>query len=131
MDQLSIFVENKVGSLSYLLHLISELNINVRSISTERANMSEIRLIVDNPEEAKEALEKEEIKSHIVDVVVVELSDKPGELASIAATLDSAGVNIDYMYGVDNSEGGKGLFAIKTELEASELRKILSDFNTK
>jgi len=128
MEQLTIYVENKVGSLSKLLGHIAESNINVRSVSTERANMSEIRLIVDDPKRAQDILEKEGITSHIVDIVVVELRDQPGELANIARLLDSHGINIDYAYGIDNGVASKGLFAIKTSIDAAELRKILTDF---
>jgi len=56
MKQLTIYVEKQVGNLSELLQLISKLEINVRSVSTERTNMSEVRFIVSNSEKAQEVL---------------------------------------------------------------------------
>jgi len=62
-----------------------------------------------------------------VEIVVVELHNKPGELALITGILEKNGVNIDYMYGVDNSSE-TGLFAIKTDLNPDDLKNVLMDF---
>lgn len=128
MEQLTVYIENHVGSLSKLLEVISDIGVNVRSVSTERGNMSEVRFILDEPERVKETLAKREISSHIVDIVVVELTDRPGELASIAEILDTEEINIEYMYGIDNDDADKGLFAIKTSASPERIREMLTDF---
>jgi len=128
MKQLTIYVENKVGSLSALLDVIYTSDINVRSVSTERINLSEVRLIVDDAVKAQQKLESEGITSHVVDLVVVELDNKPGELVKVTKIIDDAGVNIEYIYGIDNGTEDKGLFAIMTTLDPDQLRNLLDDF---
>ncbi|MHA2502878.1 MAG: ACT domain-containing protein [Candidatus Kariarchaeaceae archaeon] len=125
MDQLTIYIENKPGSLYKILNILSENSINVRSVSTERANFSQIRLIVDDVEGATATLEAMGVTVHVIDIVVVELGDKPGQLATIASLCDKRGLNIDYMYAIDNDESDKGLFAIKTDGDSNDLRELL------
>ena len=54
--QLSVFVQNKVGSLGELCAGLSKANINIRAISiTDDLEWGIVRLIVDNAEKAKDS----------------------------------------------------------------------------
>ena len=55
------------------------------------------------------ALEKEGFVVKVTDMVAIEVSDAPGGLAAILATLERTRVNLQYMYGFTLHKEGKGL----------------------
>jgi hypothetical protein len=130
MKQLTILVDNKVGVMAEILSVLGENNVNVRGISTERGQLNEIRLIVDNPQQAKDILEKKKpYVVHLVDVVVLKLKDTPGELAKATKTLEDHKINIEYAYGFGR-EGEYGLVALWTSKPPEEVRNVLVGFLT-
>jgi len=46
-------------------------------------------------------------------MVAIEVGDEPGGLAGILATVEKAGVNLEYMYGFTLRQEGKGLLAFR------------------
>jgi hypothetical protein len=59
---------------------------------------SMVRFVVDNPRHAKAALATEGLSYTEAEVVQVELSHRPGELARVASRLGDADIKIDYAY---------------------------------
>lgn len=129
MKQITVLCDNKAGVMADILETLGENGININGISTERGNLNEIRIMVDNPEEAKDLLEKKKpYVIHLVDIVVLRLSDKPGELAKVTKTLSEKDINIEYAYGF-GTEDGQGLVAIWTDAPSDEVRALLNQFN--
>ena len=65
IKQLSIFVENKAGRLAEITAVLANANIDIRAISiADTSDFGILRLIVDNPDEAVEALLKNELEYH-------------------------------------------------------------------
>ena len=57
IQQLSIFVENKSGRLAEITETIGKANVDIRAISVaDTSDFGILRLIVDKPKEAVEAL---------------------------------------------------------------------------
>lgn len=57
MKQLSVFVENKVGRLSAVLDVLKEKDIDISALSlADTSEYGILRLVVDKPDEALEAL---------------------------------------------------------------------------
>ena len=57
LSQLSIFVENKPGSLNEIIGALGALEINIRALSlADTESFGILRLIVDQPERAAEKL---------------------------------------------------------------------------
>ncbi|MDH5402952.1 MAG: ACT domain-containing protein [Candidatus Heimdallarchaeota archaeon] len=131
MKQLTVLADNKVGSMASILRELAHHQINIKGISTERGNLSEIRLILDDPENAKEILEKINYTSHLVEVIVIELDNNPGELSKITDIISTNKINIEYIYGIDNNNSATGLFAIHTSESTDKLKLLLKDFNLK
>ena len=60
IKQLSVFVENKQGSLHDITDALAKANINLRSMCVaDTSNYGIVRIIADQPEKAKELLDKE------------------------------------------------------------------------
>ena len=122
VKQLSIFVENKQGRLSAILAALSKKNIDICALSlADTTDFGVLRIIVDNPELAQEALREEGVVSKTSEVLAVEMSDKPGALADILCVLDEGSCSVEYMYAFVGKKDNKALVVIKTiDLEATE-----------
>ena len=99
MKQLSVFLENREGSLGDALDILSENNINIISLSlAETTDYGMLRLIVNSPAEAKAFLKERGFSAHISDVVAVKMPHVPGSLQNAVKVLSNDGINIEYMY---------------------------------
>jgi hypothetical protein len=99
IQQISVFLENKTGRLADVTKLIADAGINIRAISiADTADFGILRLIVDKPGEAAEALAKGGFTTRMTDVLAVEIPDKPGSLAAVMDIFKTTGVNIEYLY---------------------------------
>ncbi len=62
VKQISVFLENKEGRVAQVTQILSDSKINIRALSiADTTEFGILRLIVDKPEKAEEAL-KEEVK---------------------------------------------------------------------
>ena len=97
--QLSVFVENKQGTLSGIIEVLAEAGIDIRALTiADTTDFGILRLIVKNPEEAKKVLQDKNFVVTINHVLGVEVPDKVGGLALLLRVLDNAHINIEYMY---------------------------------
>ena len=97
--QLSVFVANKQGSLHDITNVLAEARINLRSICVaDTSNYGIVRIIADDPDKAKEILDKEGHAANVRRVNAFAVPDQPGSLAMVLSLLEGCGVNIEYMY---------------------------------
>jgi hypothetical protein len=112
--QLSLFLENKPGSLSRPVKLLAEAKINILTLSiADTQQFGILRFVVRDWESAKRLLEKEGFVVKVSDMVALEVADEPGGLAKILETLEKARVNVEYMYGFTLRKEGKGVLAFR------------------
>lgn len=98
-EQLSIFLENKPGTLAAVVGVLAENEINLRALAlADTLEFGVLRLIVDRPEKAQEALKDKGFTAHVTEVLAVEVPDKPGGLSRVLSAFTAAGVNVEYMY---------------------------------
>ena len=99
LPQLSVFLENRTGSLMEPLKVLADANINLVSISlADTEQFGILRLVLKDWEFAKSVLEKDGWVVNVSDVVAVDEDDQPGGLAQMLGILAEAGINIEYMY---------------------------------
>jgi hypothetical protein len=114
VKQLSLFLENKPGSLSRPVGLLAKASINILTLSiADTQQFGILRFIVRDWEKAKALLEKDGFVVKVSDLVAVEVPDEPGGLSRILVVLEKAGVNLEYMYGFTLRRGGKGVLAFR------------------
>lgn len=127
IKQLSIFVENKQGSLHDITDTLAKANINLRSMCVaDTSNYGIVRIIADDPEKAKELLDQDGHAANIRSINAFAVPDQPGGLANVLRLLEGNGVNIDYMYALITSEDGKAYSVMRTG-NTIETDKILID----
>ena len=111
--QLSVFVENKVGSIYELCTDLSKASINILGVLvSDDLDWGVIRLVVDDVEKAKQILKNSGFMYGESDIVVVYLDNHPGALAGVAEKLSKANIAIEYMYA--SGEGEKALVILAT-----------------
>ncbi len=97
--QLSVFVQNKVGSLGELSIALAKANINIKALSiVDDLDWGIVRLVVDEPEKAKEILHKLGLMYGEGQVVTVMLENHPGALAELADKLGKKKINIEQAF---------------------------------
>ena len=101
VTQLTAFLENRSGRLAEVADILGAAGINIRGFSTtEAAEYGIVRLIVTDPEKARQLLHDAGFTTHFSQVVCVRVSDQPGGLARVLDELAVAGVSIDYLYSI-------------------------------
>ena len=121
VEQIAIFIENRSGRLSEITNILAENSINIRAMSlADTADFGILRLIVNDTEKAKQILKDNGFTVGKTEVLVVEVPDKPGGLASALQTITEAGLNIEYMYAFSQKSGETGLIIFRfNEIEAA------------
>ena len=99
IKQISVFVENKPGSMSAMTAVLAENNINMRALSlAETSDFGIVRIIVDDIYKATTVLKDAGYIHSVTDVIAVGLPNIPGGLNKVLNILEGAGLNIEYMY---------------------------------
>jgi hypothetical protein len=99
IQQLSIFLENRPGQMAEPCRLLAVGDVSIRTLTmadTERFGI--LRLIVADWQKARQILEDAGYIVNVTEVLAVEVSDHPGGLAGLLATLKDTDLNIEYMY---------------------------------
>ena len=127
IKQLSIFVENKQGSLHEITDALAKANINLRSMCVaDTSNYGIVRIIADEPEKAKSLLDKDGHAANLRLVNAFAVPDQPGGLAKVLSLLEGKGVDIEYMYALITSESGKAYSVMRTG-NTEETDRILTE----
>ena len=99
IKQLTVFVQNKKGTVVEIARILSENNINLRALSiAETQEFGILRLIVNDEKTAEKVLVENGYLIKVIDVVGVKIGDAPGKLAAALEVLDEANINVEYMY---------------------------------
>lgn len=99
IKQLTVFVENKKGTMVSVTDILSKNNVNIRALSiAETKDFGILRLIVNDEDVAIKALEEKDYLVKSIDVVGVKIGDAPGKLTTALDVLDKANINVEYLY---------------------------------
>ena len=99
LKQLTVFVENKQGTLVNITDILAKNNVNMRALSiADTQDFGILRLIVDNNDAATSALQDAGYLIKMTDVVGVKIGDQPGKLSMALEVLDKANINMEYLY---------------------------------
>lgn len=97
--QLTVFVENKQGTIVSVTDILAKNNVNIRALSiAETEDFGILRLIVNDEATAVKTLEEAGFLLKITEVVGVKIGDAPGKLTAALRVLDEANVNVEYLY---------------------------------
>ena len=99
IKQLTVFVQNKKGTVVEVTDILSKNNVNLRALSiAETQDFGILRLIVNDEKTAEKVLVENGYLIKVIDVVGVKIGDAPGKLTEALSVLDKADMNVEYMY---------------------------------
>ena len=131
IHQLSIFIENRSGTLIKVLDALKAAQIQIiASTIADTAEYGIYRLICSEPMRACEELKKAGVAVALSDVFALEIDDQPGRAADVIKTFSEAGISIAYLYSF--LLRGKGILIFRTDntdlavkiIEDNQLRSI-------
>ena len=115
VKQFSAFTENRVGRLHDLTALFRQRNVHVMAITVlDTTDSAIVRLVVDDPDRARELMINNDFPYVESDVLAVELTDE-SELTGVLAALVEAEINLHYIYSFIKRPHFKGALVINVE----------------
>ena len=114
VEQIAIFLENKEGRLAEITEILAANGINIRALSlADTADFGILRLIVNDINKASDVLKANGFTVGRTEVLVLEVPDKPGGLASALKSIKEASLNVEYMYAFTQKSGESGLIIFR------------------
>ena len=115
VKQLSIFLQNKKGSLYDALETLSENNINIRALSlADTSDFGILRVVVDNPQKGEKVL-GENYLVKTTDIVAIEMNDTPGGLSFVLKTIKENNLDLEYLYAFTHDKKDKAILLLHTD----------------
>jgi hypothetical protein len=125
--QLAIFLDNRPGTLANVADALAAAKINIYAITTsDTVDHSVIRLVVSDYRRALHLFGEHGTLVVEDDVLMVEGSNKPGELAQVAHKLAAAKINIEYCYSATPPDVKKGLLVLRVSNPTKALKVLNS-----
>ena len=99
IQQITVFLENRIGQLSEITQLLAKQNIDIRAISiAETADYGLVRMIVNDSQRASAILLEHGDILSMTPVWAVEVPDRPAGLAELLTVLTEENIAVEYMY---------------------------------
>lgn len=114
--QLSLFLENKPGTLAAVCQALADAAINILAISVlDAVDHAVVRMVVNQPGQAIHLLGERGVLVIERDVLLLEGRSRPGELARVAKTLAKHKVNIEYAYSATLPDATRGAMVLRVD----------------
>lgn len=112
--QFSVFTPNRLGRLHDLIRFLSVRHVHVLALMVlDTTDSAIIRLVVDDPDRARELLVQEGFPFTESNLVTVEVDST--DLSRLMAALLQAELNINYLYSFIPHPQGKSIVALSME----------------
>jgi hypothetical protein len=127
VKQISVFIENKKGALAEVTGFIASHGINLYALSiADTQDFGILRLITDDPDNAREMLKNEGYTVTATSVLAVEIDDTPGSMAAILDVLNKADVIVEYTYAFIGKASNKAYMIFRVD-NKEKANKALED----
>ena len=99
--QLSVFIENRKGTLSEVLNVLKQSDVSILSMSlSDTTEYGLLRLIVNDADKGKDGLSKAGFSSIVSNVFIVQIPHVAGSLQELLIKIEKSDINVEYMYGL-------------------------------
>lgn len=125
ISQLTVFLENQKGRLAAACRTVSDAGINMHALFiADTQDFGVVRMLVDHPKKAAEALRSAGYRATITPVTAVRVPNQPGGLAKLLEFMDSQDVNVEYGYCFSVGED-YAIDVLKTDEDAQLESKLI------
>jgi hypothetical protein len=121
LHQISVFLENTPGQLKQACDRLAEAGLNMLTLSlADTKSFGILHIIVQDWQRARDILKEAGFAVNVVEVLAVEVPDRPGGLAAILGPAEAAGLNVEYMYAFAFGRGDKAVMILRfSDIEAA------------
>ena len=129
INQITVFLENKAGSLLDVTKLLSNNKVDLRAINiAETADYGLLRLITADNKTAEGVLKAENLIFTKTPVLAVAIDDKAGALTDLLEVFAKNDINVHYMYSIFGHQDGKAYMIMQLS-DIEKATKVLADNN--
>ncbi len=115
VKQFSVFTANRLGRLHDLIGLLASHQVHVLALTVlDTTDSAIIRLVVDDPDQARRLLLEHKFAFTESELVVVEV-DSAAALSGLMSAMLEAELNVNYLYSFIPHSHGKSLLALSME----------------
>lgn len=126
MKEIVIVSDGRPNMVAEITETLADASVNIEFLSAEIIGCSRVAILtVDHYDEALRALARTPYQAIGEDAFLIQLDDKPGELARITRRFTDAGVELRSIRLI-RYEGGTGIFAVAAD-QTEEARELLKD----
>lgn len=106
LKQLSLVISNQPGALVRVCEALKKHSVNISTLTlADTAEFGILRLIIQDWQGAKKALEADGLVVKESDVLAISIPHTPGGLLGILKVLNEHKINVEYMYGFSLATG--------------------------
>ncbi len=99
VEQLTVFLENRKGSLATVCRILGESGYNIMALSiAETDNFGVLRLILPDSANAAQLLRSKGYTVRLAKVLVAEVPDRPSGLAEVLSIVRREDISLEYLY---------------------------------
>ena len=125
IKQISVFLENRPGTLQKMTSVLAANNVDMRALSVaETKDFGIARLVVSDAFTTVNILKDADFVAGLTSVLAVVVPDEPGGLDKLLHIFSEAQVNIEYMYAFIGGRETKHAYMIfrVADTKAAEIR---------
>lgn len=127
IKQVSVFIENKPGTLFEITNVLSDGGIDMRALCVaESSEFGILRLIVSDSAAASAVLTKAGYVHNLTHVLAIAIPDTTGGMSGIVKILSDAGINIEYAYAFLAPTNGNAYMVFRVE-NNDQAERILTE----
>ena len=124
VKQVSVFLENKPGTLNKLTKILADHDINIRALSlADTSEFGIVRMLVGDVFKTTNVLNEANFVAIFTPVLVYTISDEAGSLDQLLQKFTEENVNIEYMYAFAGKKKAYMIFKV-SDPKASEIKLI-------
>jgi hypothetical protein len=112
--QVSVFLENRSGRIAKITTILGNAGINIRAMAlADTSDFGILRLVMTDTDKGVELLRDNGFTVKVTDVIAVSITDKPGALGELLTVLETAGLNLEYVYVLNQMNPQKAVLIIR------------------
>lgn len=124
--QLSVFAENKNGSLYSITKALADAKVDIRAFSVaDTEKFGVLRLIVKDPREAAKLLSEAGSVVDVNDVIGVKIPDTAGGLSDLLRIITEHNVSVEYLYAFVSRENDNAYVVLRVD-DNAHVEEILT-----
>ena len=128
IKQISVFLENRPGTLAEATDVLSQGGVNLRTLCVaDTRDFGIMRLIADDQEKALNVLKEAGYATTVTPVLAAIIPDDPGSMSKVLHALAAAGISVEYTYAFLAEKVEHGAVVVLRVDDAERAAQVLTE----